>query len=169
MLDKLAYVIKNVSLQDAGAVLAEFGFTEYTTTILPTYTRVYPKGARSERAGAAEYAGTGLTSLTVDPLVRQKGVRRFANMQAEFDLEYVCITPEEVHARYGKAAHVRVMPTWSPHSIRVRKKTNKIGYVVFEPIAVPINAEAQIGFTFDYQDCANSVGVNYLELLETKQ
>lgn len=169
MLDKLAHVIENVSLQNAAAVLAEFGFSEYTTTILPTYIWVYPKSASSERAGPAEYAGTGLISISIDPLIKKENEKRFASMQANFDLEILCITPEDVYRKYGDGPHATVGFVMTPRSVRPRKQVNRIGYLRFAPIAVPTNAVGQVGFTFDYQHCARSVGVNYLEPLETKQ
>lgn len=167
-LDKLSYIIENVSLRDAAAVMKVFGFSNLDTAIYPTYVRVQPVRSVISKAASLEYlAGTGFEAISVDPLVRSKSRTTEAVANARFDLTMVCVSIDDVRARFGHVANIRAEPTRLPPGPRPRD-VHDTGYLTFEPLQTPEGMIGRLGFGFDYQVCAKDYAFAYDNFIERK-
>ena len=167
-LDKLSYIIENVSLRDAAAVMKVFGFSNLDTAIYPTYVRVQPVRSVISKAASLEYlAGTGFEAISVDPLVRSKSRTTEAVANARFDLTIVCVSIDDVRARFGHVANIRSKPTRLPPGPRPRD-VHDTGYLTFEPLQTPEGMIGRLGFGFDYQVCAKDYAFAYDNFIKGK-
>ena len=167
-LDKLSYIIENVSLRDAAAVMKVFGFSNLDTAIYPTYVRVQPVRSIISKAASLEYlAGTGFEAISVDPLVRSKSRTTEAVANARFDLTMVCVSIDDVRARFGHVANIRAEPTRLPPGPRPRD-VHDTGYLTFEPLQTPEGMIGRLGFRFDYQVCAKGYAFAYDNFIKGK-
>lgn len=168
-LDKISYIIENVSLRDAAAVMKVFGFSNLDTAIYPTYVRVQPVRSVISKAASLEYlAGTGFEAISVDPLVRSKSRTTEAVANARFDLTMVCVSIDDVRARFGHVANIRSEPTRLPPGPRPRD-VHETGYLTFEPLQTPEGMIGRLGFKFDYQVCAKGYAFAYDNFIESKK
>jgi hypothetical protein len=71
LLEKIGYVVANVPLTDAAAVLAVFGFTDLFTKEYPTYIGVGPKGKSGGFSQPRDLVGTGWAAIEVRPRIEK--------------------------------------------------------------------------------------------------
>lgn len=100
LLNKIAYVVENVPLHDAAAVMKVFGFSNLYTAVAPTYVRLEPVGRTTRTAQPLDLTGTGFTYINVDPSVRSKKVHYSAGASARFNPKEACISLNAVRARF---------------------------------------------------------------------
>lgn len=166
-LDKISYIIENVSLRDAAAVMKVFGFSSLDTVVHPANVRVQPVGSVSKAASPEDLAGTGFAYISVDPLVRSKSRTTEAVTNARFDLTMVCVSIDDVRARFGHVANIRAEPTRLPPGPRPRD-VHDTGYLTFEPLQTPEGMIGRLGFGFDYQVCAKDYAFAYDNFIKGK-
>ena len=161
LLDKIAYVVENVPLQDAVAVMKVFGFSNLYTWIYPTYVRLGPRDRTTDTENPSNLAGTGFSSLSVDPIVRSKGINRSAGVEGGLNPAKACITVDAVRERFGDAKTIRLTRRFQTDSGPRPPRVTSTDAISFEPLNTPQGMIGSIGFTFGYQICANQFGFIY--------
>jgi hypothetical protein len=168
LLDKIAFVVENVPLQDAAAVMKIFGFTKLYTWTYPTYIRVQPIGRMTKSALPTDLEGTGFSYIHVDPWVQAEKYKRSAGVAAKFTESEACITVDAVRERFGGAINTVHSPTFETCCIPNRPKVGDTDAISFGPLQTPRGMIGLIGFVFKYQSCARDFGFSYKITEETK-
>ena len=173
LLEKLTYVLSNVSLHDSVTVLGAFGFAELVTKEYPTYTEVQPKGTRWATASPDDLIGTGWSFIRSDPAIRGKSheFSGFAGMNGRFNLDEVCVSLADVRLRFDSAENVTVFPsiTAPGDSDRVLQtpghdwRENEVGAISFYPLSTPHGRIGMATFGFNHRECAMDFGAGYLD------
>lgn len=163
LLDRITYVIENVPLTDAAAVLKVFGFTELITRERPTYTYVQPKAPNGKQMLPADLVGTGWESIQADPKrmpTRYSSVS--ASLEGDFALNETCIFIDEVRQRFESRSSksvIRHMTYIHPNPRPPRQ--HEVGHLGFTLRESAFAEETRITFTFEYQLCAKSFSFSY--------
>lgn len=164
LLDKIVYVIKNVPLTDAAAVLKVFGFTDLRTKEYPTHADVGPKGKDSDFLSGPELKGTGLTDVIVQPWVKDPRINVTSWLNATVANEEACISIDAVRRVFGSlASKVRSDRVITTHPVQRPKPLHGIGSLSYFPLQNPLNRDAGIVFGFEYQTCAKDFSFSYLD------
>jgi hypothetical protein len=164
LLEKLVYVIANVPLTDAAAVLKVFGFTNLHAATFPTYTWVGPKGKDDDFAQPAETIGTGFSHVEVQPWVKDPNHTITARLSATLVSNKFCISIDDVRRVFGAiTSRVSVDRVVDIHSIQRSKPLHGAGFLNFSPLKNPLELEASITFRFEYQTCAKNFNFAYFK------
>jgi hypothetical protein len=162
LLDKLVYVIANVLLTDAAAVLNVFGFTELSGVEYPTHTDVGPKGKTSPFARTEELIGTGFSNIRVQPRISDPRMNVASWVNARLLPKEACISIDEVRRVFGPiSSEMHSARVVTAHPVQRPKPLHGTGNLSFSSLKNPLNQEAGIVFGFEYQTCATDFSFNY--------
>ena len=162
LLDKIVYVITNVPLTDAAAVLRVFGFTELSIKEYPTHADVGPKGKTSQFARIEELAGTGLSYIRVQPWVNDPRIAVTSWLSGTVVPNEACISIDEIRRIFGPiTSRVSTSRIVDIHPIERPLPLHGVGNFSFSPLKNPSDSEAGIAFGFEYQTCARDFSFNY--------
>jgi hypothetical protein len=162
LLDKIAYVIANVPLTDAEAVLKVFGFTELSIKEYPTHADVGPKGTTSQFSRIEELAGTGFSYIRVQPWVNDPRIPVTSWLNATLVTKEVCIPIDDVRRIFGPiTSRTNSSRIVDIHRIERPTPLHGVGNLSFSPLKNPLDREAGIVFGFEYQTCATDFSFNY--------
>ena len=162
LLDKIVYVIANVPLTDATAVLRVFGFTNLHAATFPTYIWVGPKGKDDDFAQTAEMVGTGFSYIEVQPWVKSPSHTVIARLSADLLPEELCISIDDVRQTFGPiTSRVSIRRIVDIHSVERPVPLHGIGMLSFAPLSNPARTQASISFVFEYQTCVKEFHLAY--------
>jgi hypothetical protein len=171
LLDKIIYVIDNVPLTDAAAVLKVFGFTELITREQPTYTYVQPRASNGRQMLPADLVGTGWESIQADPVRTPSQYSSvMASFEGDFSLDETCVKIDEVRQKFA----ARASKTTSRHMNYLHPnprppQQHDIGHLGFTLRENSFAERTGILFTFEYQLCAKSFSFSYSRPEETQK
>ncbi|MBK8522863.1 MAG: hypothetical protein IPL58_01225 [Betaproteobacteria bacterium] len=163
LLDKIIYVIDNVPLTDAAAVLKVFGFTEPITREQATYTYVQPRAGNGRQMLPADLVGTGWASIQADPVRSPSQYSSvIASFEGDFAMEEACAHIDEVRQRFAP----RALETLSRRMTYIHPnprppRQHDTGHLVIRLRENPLAERTRITFTFEYQLCAKSFSFSY--------
>jgi hypothetical protein len=168
LLDKIVYVIANVPLTDAAAVLKVFGFTELSIKEYATHADVGPKGKASQFARTEELAGTGFSYIRAQPWINDPSTNSTSWLSATVVPEEICVSIDEVRRVLGPiSSSMRSSRIVDVHPIERPTPLHGSGHLGFLRLKNPRELEAGITFTFEYQTCARNFNFSYFK--ETKK
>jgi hypothetical protein len=162
LLEKIVYVIANVPLTDAAAVLKVFGFTNLHSATFPTYMWVGPKGKGNDFAQPAEMSGTGFSYIEVQPWVKSPSHAVTARLSADILPEELCISIDDVRQTFEPiTSRVSIRRILDVHSMERPVPLHGIGMLSFAPLSNPTRTQASISFVFEYQTCVKEFNLAY--------
>lgn len=162
LLDKIVYVVDNVPLTDAPAVLKVFGFTDLHVKEYPTHVDVVPRGREGGHYLTQDLRGTGFSSLTVNPQIKADNEPLTARFAGALVPEEVCIPIDEVRRIFTpKAARVSRGHHFVAGFVERPRRVHTTGYLSFLLTQNRFTPNASIAFSFDYQTCAARVSFSY--------
>ncbi len=163
LLDKILYVIDNVPLTDAAAVLEAFGFTELITREHPTYTYVQPRASNGRQMLPADMVGTGLKRIQADPMRTPSQYSAVvASFEGGFALDESCVHIDEVRQRFSaRASEISSSRMTYIHPNPRPPRQHDTGRLVLSLRENPFAERTGIRFTFEYQSCAKSFSFSY--------
>lgn len=162
LLDKIVYVIANVPLTDAAAVLKVFGFTELSIKEYPTHADVGPKGKTSQFARIEELAGTGLSYIRVQPWVNDPRIAVTSWLSGTVVPNEACISIDEVSRVLGPITlGMHSGRTVVTDPVQRPKPLHGAGSLSFLSPKNPLSKDASVTFGFEYQSCATNFGFTY--------
>jgi hypothetical protein len=164
LLDKIVYVVANVPLTDAAAVLKVFGFTEMSIKEYSTRADVGPKGKASQFARTEELAGTGFSYIRVQPWIMDPSTNSTSWLSVTIVPEEVCVSIDEVRRVFGPiSSSVRSSRIVDIHQIERPTPLHGSGHLGFLFLKNPLELGADITFRFEYQTCAKNFNFAYFK------
>jgi hypothetical protein len=164
LLDKIVYVVANVPLTDAAAVLKVFGFTELNTVEYPTHADVGPQGKTSQFARSEELAGTGFSDIRIQPWIDDPRIKITSWLNATVVTEELCISINDVRQLFDSVtAHMNMRRIVETHPSKKPVPLHGIGVLSFSPLVHPTGKQASISFVFEYQTCVKEFNFAYRE------
>lgn len=155
LLERLAFVLVNIPITDAAAVLHGLGFSELGTEEYPNYTLFYPKSSNS---GGNIPIGNGFFSVSVQP--REKGGTASINGRFADD---ACVSVEDVKSMIGPLGRrSSISLVRDVHPVDRPKPLNSVGYLSIHQLRNVVQQEATGSFTFAYQACAEDFGFSFV-------
>lgn len=160
LLEKIAYVIQNVPITDAPAVLKVFGFNESVQQEYPTNVYVVPKGPTED--ASADMQGSGFEDLSVNPWIGNPRHTIVAWLSGRIARSEACLTVADVRRVLepisASVASERILDI---HPIQRPPPLNDIGHLFFTQVRTPFSPLAGASFLFEYQACAQRFGFTY--------
>lgn len=163
LLDKIVYVVENVPLTDAAAVMKVFGFVDLRTETYPTHVWVGPKGKSSNFAQPNDLVGTGFDDISVQPNIYTAGDIAIARLSGRLGKDEACISIHDVRKTFeSRASRWEDRHTFVAGFIERPRKAHRTDTLVFELSKTRVFDNGSISFRFTYQTCAASFGLVYL-------
>lgn len=171
MLDKIVYVVENVPLTDAAAVMKVFGFTDLMTYESSMYTRLVPKAKTGGQAVPADLVGTGFTDIEAAPVfLASKNNRVAARLSGSFAIADTCVSIEDVRKRIAsRAVQISSSRITDIHPVLRPKAANDVGLLGFRLVSNPFATKTSITFRFVYQRCAQAFTFAYFNIEGVQQ
>lgn len=162
LLDKIGYVVANVPLTDAAAVLAVFGFTDLFTKEYPTYIGVGPKGKSGGFSQPRDLVGTGWAAIEVRPRIEKPTGKRYALFFGRLSLDETCISIDMVREFVAPlASQVESAHILDIHPVLRPKALHTTGHLSARLTRHPFSAVAGLYFRFEYQTCATDFSFSH--------
>ena len=167
LLDKIGYVVANVPLTDAAAVLAVFGFTDLFTKEYPTYIGVGPKGKSGGFSQPRDLVGTGLAGIEVRPRAEKPTGGWYGGLYGRLSLDETCISIDMVREFLAPlASQIESARIVDIHPVLRPKALHTTGRLSARLTRHPFSAVARLNFRFDYQTCATHFSFSHAIPLE---
>jgi hypothetical protein len=162
MLDKIIYVINEVSLSDEVAVMKVFGFTDLYAREYPTHKDVGPKGKRGGFTLPEDLIGTGFSFIHVLPWIKSPKLNSAARFSGSINADEACISIDDIRSAFiSKAKKNQSILITDIHPTRRPPRLHEVGHLSFEDLQTSNSAHASAIFTFEYQLCAKGFGISY--------
>ncbi len=167
LLEKIGYVVANVPLTDAAAVLAVFGFTDLFTKEYPTYIGVGPKGKSGSFSQPRDLVGTGWADIEVRPKIEKPTGKRYALFFGRLSLDETCISIDMVREFLAPlASQIESARILDIHPVLRPKALHTTGRLSASLTRHPFSAVARLNFRFEYQTCATDFSFSHAIPLE---
>ena len=163
LLKKIGYLSKNIPLTNPGEVMGYLGFHETKTWVYPTNTRITPVEKNGNDLTADDLTGSGMTYVAILPIINDPRTNRFARLDIVFNSTEACVHIDDVQRMFSGAKTKIISPSWAsdPEPEPQPPRAHDIGALTFSPIQTPLGLIGSITFSFRYQPCAESVGIEY--------